>query len=503
MDPFAEIEIDSTQLQTSSQKIALPSVEIIGGTADPVRRRFYDMRSMASDNPYTWNDARLFYKQAKFMEDFTDDYNGNAPFSMHYPCFQRMGYERLRTYFSWRTAARRGEFLPVSLSYVFLYVYELLACIGATSPAQALAGLVALRQYDELNDYLTSWIKDFHIYYHLPFDDFTSFNKNFYEENNLDSWNKISNYDIEKSKFFTANDENAKLLRDCFDAAISGISSLCEKKSRRLKDLFVLTGKQEIPWTPFRRALFHPWLNQTDRRVELGGEIFNCKNNEWTTLYAAPYAHNKALAAFIIKKAEACTRAETDFSPKISADPATLIKARTALHELGITIPEIESAIESAITGFFKEKNRVVVNVDIKALERIREESEEITDKLIVEEIIEEKTLGAKGAVSEANVSRAALPLQEGSDALTSDIDVWDEFARSLTEAEATALKMILENEGMSKIKAFADGEGLMLEILVDSINEKALDAIGDNILELSDIFEIYEDYRELISFRT
>jgi len=34
-----------------------------------------------------------------------------------------------------------------------------------------------------------------------------------------------------------------------------------------------------------------------------------------------------------------------------------------------------------------------------------------------------------------------------------------------------------------------------MLEVLADSINEKAIDTIGDNILELDDSPTIYEEY--------
>ena len=46
-------------------------------------------------------------------------------------------------------------------------------------------------------------------------------------------------------------------------------------------------------------------------------------------------------------------------------------------------------------------------------------------------------------------------------------------------------------------LKKFADSQGIMLEILMDGINEKAMDAIGDSLLD-SD-FAIYEDYIEQV----
>ena len=46
-------------------------------------------------------------------------------------------------------------------------------------------------------------------------------------------------------------------------------------------------------------------------------------------------------------------------------------------------------------------------------------------------------------------------------------------------------------------IKAFADECGVMLEVLVDRINEKAMDFIGDNLMD--DYFALYDDYKDQI----
>ncbi|MCL1888007.1 MAG: TerB N-terminal domain-containing protein, partial [Kiritimatiellaeota bacterium] len=120
---FAEIELDFDAPATPPQPVAARA-------PDPAREKFYEMRSLASGSPFARHDAELFYRQAKFMEDFYDDYEGGAPFSMYYPCHQQMSSEQLRTYFTWRASARRGHFSPTSLSYVFVYVYELLAPVG-------------------------------------------------------------------------------------------------------------------------------------------------------------------------------------------------------------------------------------------------------------------------------------------------------------------------------------------------------------------------------------
>ena len=46
-------------------------------------------------------------------------------------------------------------------------------------------------------------------------------------------------------------------------------------------------------------------------------------------------------------------------------------------------------------------------------------------------------------------------------------------------------------------MKQFADAHGVMLEVLMEGINEKAMEAVGDNLLD--EDFTLYEDYREQV----
>ena len=71
---------------------------------------------------------------------------------------------------------------------------------------------------------------------------------------------------------------------------------------------------------------------------------------------------------------------------------------------------------------------------------------------------------------------------------------IWDMLKESLCENELKALDVIINN---GDLKKFADDTGIMLEVLVDGINEKAMDYIGDNILD--DEMIIYEDYKDYV----
>ncbi len=78
---------------------------------------------------------------------------------------------------------------------------------------------------------------------------------------------------------------------------------------------------------------------------------------------------------------------------------------------------------------------------------------------------------------------------------LTPESDPWKSLKNTLTEIEIKALSVVFHSE--MELKKYADECGIMLEVLVDGINEKAMDFIGDNLLD--DEFIMYDDYIEQV----
>ena len=184
-DEFYEIEYDSSPFPGAGKFVLKPQkVEL--REKDPVREKFDKMRDIARsyrmsvygsnrfyDARIRWEMARVFYKQGIFMQDFTDCFEEAEDFSSYFPNYQMMNYRQLRTYFTWRTRVRQGMVEKTSLSYVYLYLYELITNIGVESPLEGLEQLMWFwQEYRELDaaidHHVPSWIKDYHIYYDLP-----------------------------------------------------------------------------------------------------------------------------------------------------------------------------------------------------------------------------------------------------------------------------------------------------------------------------------------------
>ena len=514
---FYEIEYGNHPVEGVG-RFVLKSQKIEPKKPDKIREIFEQMREISRHNASYSSDylrffdrriqqdnSKVFYKQGVFMKDFEDDYTEQASFSSYFPYYQMLNYEQLRTYFTWRTKARKGEITDTSMSYVFMYIYELLNNIGVENPQDGLSKILSFwYKYKvinpAINKYIIRWLKDYHIYYNMvqPFTEFAAEHNltQYYPpmtdpNDNFSLFCSISKYDINKSVFLT--EETKTLISDCFSFVLQRIRKDFESEGIDFDNAFFRPTKKIIPWKPFKDALFYNWYIQPDKRVVFSeNEIYICSKNEWFFSSIITTDKGRSFIGYLMKKMEAELRKTVKYKYKLSANldmvnPYTLDK----LHKAGIFIDKI---IESAVFDFYKETTKTVVKVDHEALERIRLEALATQQSLIVEE--QEKKYDFNTSVDYIDsVSSDQNIFSDPSDIeVSSDSDIWDMLKESLCENELKALDVIIVN---GDLKKFADESGIMLEVLVDGINEKAMDYIGDNILD--EDMAIYEDYEEYI----
>ncbi len=503
---FYEIEYDAAPWPGVG-KYVLKSAAVQPPPRDEIRERFARMRDIARGNTSWYSGSSrfydssiqrekgsIFYKQAMFMKDFEDDYDKSVPYSSYDPFYQMMGYEQLRTYFTWRTKIRRGVVEENSVSYAFLYIYELLNNIGVKDPSDGLEKLMffwkTFREYDQTIDkYMVRWLKDYHVYYELPH----SF-REFVTEHNLESCYpqilksgddfdlmcSVSKYDLRKSVFYT--EDRRELIRNCFSYTTERVRQAFRDAGMDYDEYIFLSPGSMSVWTPFQHALFFPWLRQPDRRVVLSeSEIYVCSQNTWRFHKTIISESGRKLLGYVMKQMEAVLRKITKYKYSITAgirvvNPATV----TILAAEGISLEEL---ITEAVKEFYREATRTVVRVNPAALDKIRREALVTQEKLTVEE----------DGLPEEPALPEELPIWNGNG--TESDEPWAEFRAALNGAELGALEVILNGE--TDLKQYADRQGIMVEVLADGINEKAMDALGDSILD--EEFEIYEDYAEQV----
>ena len=533
---YYEIEYDSTPMPGVG-KFVLKTQKIAEPEKDEVRELFNRMRDIARDRRLSafasskfyqdkvrQENSEIFYKQGMFMKDFEDYYEETAEYKQYFPYYQMMGYRQLRTYFTWRTQVRKGIVGKTSLSYAYLYLYELLNNIGVADSQDSLDKLLffwkQFRVYEpSLDKYVIRWLKDYHIYYDLP-QPFHEFIKEkelteYYpeladHEDRFELFCTISKYDIKKSVFYT--EEHETLIRECLEYTLDKLTTIFSDNGIELESIIFFPTKSLTRWIPFRDALFFPCTQQRDRKVAFSSkEAYVCSEGQWFYQTALTTESGRQLAGYILKQMESVLRQAVKYKYKITAGigmlhPMMIMKLESA----GIAL---EQSITDAVKEFYREATKTVVTVDKGALAKIRREALETQEKLLVPEDAGE-TLSMSLIVTEPPIVLEAPPsdLRESllsdsmtkSETLHEDLQFemtpisespWKDLKNALSQTEQEALQFILH--GDADIRQFADEHNVMPEVLADGINEKAVDAVGDSLLD--DEFNIYDDYLEQV----
>ncbi len=440
--------------------------------------KYREMRKIAKNNSLLYeSDAKIFYEQGKFMEDFEDDFNYKGEFIRYFPTYQAMSNIQLRGYFSWRTKVRRGIIEKTSLSFVFVYIYELLNQIGVNSPEK---GFYKLKNFwaeykkidTQINYYIKLWLKDYVIYNNLDkslLEDFSDLNFDStvltllnYKSHSIDeiflALNSLSSYNFENSRFFKQYPDDIKnIVYSVYDVLTDYYNknrknSICEKFFGRIYN---------NPYTMFKSAIFYHQANQKDFVYEINDIYkYSCKNGSWSNERFFCYKGKIQKIGELLKTIDFLMRQKYNFKSTLKVDKITKIYQE-------IINREIEKYLES------KRKNTLPkIEIDVTRLHSIRQVALETQNKLIVEEGLTE-------------TDAPEIP----------DENDRPENSMPLSNIEYQFIKYLLydkEYDDLVKTK------GLMLTVLIDSINEKLFDMFNDTVIIYdSDKPELIDDYIE------
>lgn len=417
--------------------------------------------------------AQLFYKQGKFMEDFCDSFDRPVSSNRHFPTYCDLTPTQLRTYFSWRTEVRKGEIKETSLTYAFLYIYELINLIGAKSAEE---GFLKLKDFAEkysrldmrIKPYADIWITDFAAYYGIPqklTEDLCGLKndsaliklmnyKNETPEAVLEALDCFSSYCLENSAFYKKHPaETAETVYKlfCFLAEYYG-----EKEGG---DIFIrlLARSLRERYFIFRSAIFFEPKPHPDCEYKIN-DIFSysCKNGEWTVTRFFPIKDKAGKIGELLKATDYYLRKQYG-------------------HKSSLKKPELSSLFEEMIKKAVNEQYREslerekpVISIDISKLQSIRDTSEVTRDKLIVEEESEEPVTTATPIEEPQESGILKTPLKE-------------------------IMIALLRGENAETV---ARKNGIMLSVAVEEINETLFEDFGDTVIDFDgDTPIIIEDY--------
>ena len=518
---------------------------------DTIYKKF---KKIESDNYYK-REEETFYKQAKFLENFEDNYKieKDLYFSYRVPIYHDysgFSFYEFRTYFSWRTKIRKGEFPEIDYKYFQIYISELINKIGCKDKEEVVEKLIVVwkkyrKYYYNLDEIMLRVIKEFYIVsnFEIPFSsimekfpvkirnfskDMREINKGIYADK-IDILSKISSYKINKSKLLET--KYGYLLNKCIEKLFTTLDKEFEVRDMSLKEMIFSKSDTEYWWEPLSSYCLYNWEKKNKTIVFEGTEKYTYKDGTWSRIIYNLNTNYKYTIGFILKKMECIIRnyigyrtiKEPDMN-KIYNDTVYFNyyeKDRKNIET--IYIMGLEGIINDEVFKFLEEskipklalkkkskknedeyfepeeKIEVVFNKD--KFDNIRRKSEETQKALIIEENLEEPKEKNEEKEEQKEIKEVADIFYKTNEekSIKDNDNVFEKFVYDLEPDEKKIVNIILEKEDVeNKITKIAKEENKMLEIIISNINEKALKTIGDTVIE-SNMTAIYEDYENEI----
>lgn len=423
------------------------------------------------------NRRSLFLNQAKLLEFYKDDYEGEYISHCYYPTYDLLSNRELRSYFAWRTKVRNGDIQPSCSCFAYLYLYELINGIGTGTPVEGLHKMddfaAAYKEYESsLMNYYANWRKSYIIYYNLS-DSFLGGEEREGEEAHmavLDSAQEqtddaiaaavkqLSPGWLNRSKFYKTHQA------DMDRVIVQVLRRMHQHYSARSKRTFSeqLFGSRETHSVDlFCRAVFcDPLRHENSRYYITDSHYYECRNGYWTETSCFIDGHKRRKLEDLVKTIDASLRVALNDGKPIKS-PSQLKWVTKVIEEEVAALLETQKQQEAAAKR---------VQIDYSALAQIRREAAITQEKLATEEEMEEEA------------PPAVQPPPPQPEALPGDCPL-----------DKTQYRL-MQNLLYGGDTGWVQREGKMVSVLLDSINEILYDTFQDAVIEDQQVVEDYID---------
>ena len=498
-----------------------------GAIADQIPPRILEMMKLYEYGSSTFeHKCRNFYRQGKFMEDYEDDASWGGEYRRYFTTYHDLNLNQLRGYFAWRTLVRRGVFHRITTSLAYMYLYELLNGIGASSPEECLR---RMKEFEtgyldsgigdpSMQENLRRWRMEYAVLNGssteevLPFIDPELIERDrklqvlrspqeHTDEEVYGALSALSGGKTEKSSVILREPERGRHLF----AEVWRYMSLHYMDDGW--DIFTACfGKmKKFPWHPLANAVY---LDR-EERGETVYEINACrkfvyKSGQWSEMRYDELFFDKYRIGAIMH--------EADRQLRMYLKTGHYLREKAGEEWIA---PYVEAVIE-ADREAAAEAAKPRITIDLSGLDKIRRDAQITRDSLLTEEEMREQETVETKPETPVIEAPAIIPDREetavqpeASEPFNLSVEndkksVHEEPGTvtieipSLDEVHAQILLMLMRGESPAGL---IRKEFLMPSVVTDTINEALFDEIGDNVLECDgDEIALVEDYREEVT---
>jgi hypothetical protein len=415
-----------------------------------------------------------FVKEARLKKEWRGEATPSLPFTSYWPTYAVMSPGQKQWYFYWRSRALAEEYPPCDLSYLFIYIYELINNIHDNALKRLYSLWVAYRgSHPELDVYLPLWILDYILTYH--------------EENLFDLCNLTAHFPLQRFPllqyseiFFNETLKNgfSALPPDILLSVADYDQKMCKVPVDRLCQ--AVRGL-ELSFTRRSTTLLESFKPRpfTLERESFRSAVKGRRANRLIKIEYLPYFTQPAFRKLLkntLRYGENILREELGIAGRFKIS--------------GLS-PEIKKCITQAILSVDTGQRRhLEVNIDIaRAIEAV---SWQMTRQLIVEE----DDANDFSVLPQPNDAKSDRPGELDINGRTCDRDAQDTFVARLSAAQRQFLLALLERKPVDGLCAQAF---MLPEAIAEQINEIAHGYFGDTVVDTAKL-EIYSEYMPAIA---
>lgn len=474
---------------------------------------------------------KRFVEEARQLIEVEGEQATFVPFMSYWPTYGVMNEPQRKWYMYWRTEVRQGRFPDTDLSYLFVHIYELINGIGWQEPQEGYDQLKELwinyrERLPQLDVYMQEWIIDYDLVHELnmSLSEMVELSSGYLPPEILDMelqrllssnisdislklLQRYYDYDITLSKFY--RDGGMKVLEQYIPRVMVLVDSyLLRTRKAGILDQFELNHERTIERTLFRKAVYD--------------ESIYGKSVQMTYVPIGEHADFVQFVTRVFRCTENKCRELLGFRGRLR----------------GKTLePELANVIERYLDKAFAIEQmpvveQPIVRIDAEKLASLQKESEYVRRALMIEEnntsededannvsslpttVIQNSTEEAESAKQsnqpEVDVEGALntdgglgsgntelLTLQWEAD-FSADLDEeWIQFSEMLSQQHVQAIHALLGVNPDTELMRVAEQYGTMPALLLDEINDMAMETIGDLLIEgdrmVSDYINVFE----------
>ncbi|SEK32195.1 TerB-C domain-containing protein [Paenibacillus sp. OK003] len=474
---------------------------------------------------------KRFVEEGRQLVEVEGEQAPSVPFMSYWPTYGVMNKPQRKWYMYWRTEVRQGRFPDTDLSYLFVHIYELINGIGWQEPQEGYDQLKQLwinyrERLPQLDVYMQEWIIDYDLVHELnmSLSEMVELSSGYLTPEILDKelhrllssnisdislklLQRYYDYDITLSKFY--RDGGKEILEQYIPRVMALVDSyLMRTRKVGILDQFELNHERTIERTLFRKAVYDDSIYGKSVRI--------------TYVPIGEHADFVQLVTRVFRCTENKCRELLGFRGRLR----------------GKTLePELANVIERYLDKAFAVEQmpvveQPIVRIDAEKLASLQQESEYVRRALMIEEnrtsededannassqapiTIQNSTddtkraeesdqpeVGFEGALKTDGVHESGIsePLSLQWEAnFSADLDEeWLQFSEMLSSQHVQAIHALLGVNPDTDLMRVSEQYGTMPALLLDEMNDMAMETIGDLLIDgdriVSDYINVFE----------